>query len=115
MSQKITEKNLKRVLLNDGAFSQELFEYELEEHLGEYLLSKQADSDKYFFAVTEHTNDVAMILIDENDNIHINEAARGLLMKLWHKSYRQNIQGLIPRIAEQLDAGYLFAAGVKIK
>ena len=103
------------MLLNDRPFSRELFEYELGEHLGEYLLSKQADNDKYFFSVTEHTNEVAMVLIDEGDNVYINEAARDLLKKLWRNAYRKNIQGLIPRIAEQLDAGYLFAAGVKIK
>jgi hypothetical protein len=28
-------------------------------------------------------------------------------------AYRENIQTLLPHIAEQLDAGYLFAAGVK--
>jgi hypothetical protein len=113
MSRKTIEKNLKKALLADGAFAQALFEYELEEHVEEYLMSKRADGDKYFFAVTENTNHVAMLLIDESDNIHINEEARTLLKKLWRDAYRQNIQRLIPDIAEQLEAGYLFSAGVK--
>ena len=62
MRKKTIEKNLKRALLDDGAMARALFEYELEEHIQEYLLSKQEDGDKYFFAVTEHTNDVAMLL-----------------------------------------------------
>ena len=113
MRQKIIEGNLKKTLLDDGPFVWALFEYELEEHLEEYLLSKQADGDKFFFAITEHTNDVAMLLIDESDKVHTNEAARTLLKELWNAAYRENIQKLIPHIAEQLDAGYLFAAGVK--
>ena len=114
MSKKTIEKNLKKALLNDGPFAWALYEYELEEHLEESLLSKRADGDKYFFAITEHTNDVAMLLIDESDQVHINEAGRTLLEELWGEAYRGNIQKLIPRMAEQLDAGYLFAAGVKV-
>jgi hypothetical protein len=114
MSKETIEKNLKKALLNDGALARKLFEYELEEHIGDYLLSKWADGDKYFFAVTEHTNDVAVLLIDEHDNIHINEDARTLLKKLWGGAYGKNMEVLIPQIAEQLDEGYLFAAGVKV-
>jgi hypothetical protein len=113
MSRKTIAKNLKKALLDDGPFARALFEYELEEHLEEYRRSKRTDGVKYFFAVTEHTDDVAMLLIDEGDMIHINEAARTVSKELWRGAYRQNIQTLIPRIAEQLDAGYIFAAGVK--
>jgi len=87
----------------------------LEEHIEEYLQSKHEDGDRYFFAVTEHTNDVAMLLIDENDQVHVNEAARIVLQDLWQHAYRRNMRLLIPRMAQQLDAGYLFGAGVKIK
>jgi hypothetical protein len=34
-------------------------------HVDEYLLSKKEDKDEHFFAVTEHSNDVAMLLIDK--------------------------------------------------
>jgi hypothetical protein len=60
MCTKIIEQNLRRALLEDGPFAQALFEYELAEHIEEYRQSKQADGDQYFFAITEHTNDVAM-------------------------------------------------------
>lgn len=114
MRQKTIEKNLKKALLNDGPLVYALYEFELEEHVEEYLLSKQTDADKYFFAVTEHTNDVAMLLIDEDDKVYINEAARTRLKELWPgDAYRENFQKMIPHIAEQLDAGFLFAAGVK--
>ena len=114
MRKKIIAKNLRKALLEDGPLAQALFEYELAGHLAEYLQSKRADGDKYFFALTEHTNDVAMLLIDEDDTVHINEEARAMLKKLWRNAYRKNLQILIPDMAEELDAGYLYAAGVKV-
>lgn len=63
--------------------------------------------------MTEHTNDVAMLLIDEDDHIYINAEARTMLKELWRDAYRENIQIIIPRMAEQLKAGYLFTVGVK--
>ena len=48
MSKKTIEKNLRRSLLKEGIFAKALFEYELEEHIEEYLQSKQADGDEYF-------------------------------------------------------------------
>ena len=42
-------------------------------------LKKRADRDYFFFAITEHTNEVAMLLIDQVDNVHINEEARTLI------------------------------------
>jgi len=114
MRKKSIAKNLINASLNDGPLVKALFEYELEEHIEEYLLSKQEDGDKYFFAVTEHSNDVAMLLIDEDDNLHVNKDARALLKKLWRGAYRKNMQLLIPQMASVLDAGNLFSAGVKV-
>lgn len=114
MGKKIIESNLRKALLNNGPLARALFEYELEEHIEEYMLSKQEDGDEYLFAVTEHTNDVAMLLIDERNNVHVNEDARALLRRLWGNAYRKNLKVLIPQMAEELDAGYLFAAGVKV-
>jgi hypothetical protein len=75
--------------------------------------SKKYDGDKFFFAVTEHTNDVAMVLIDENDEVHVNADARSALKRLWESSYEYNIKALIPVMAEQLDMGFLSSFGVK--
>jgi hypothetical protein len=113
MSKKRIEKNLIKALLNDGKLAKELFDYELAEHVDEYLLSKKQDKDKYFFAVTEHTNDVAMLLIDENDIVYVNETAREQLKILWRDAYSENMKNLIPGMAQELDEGFLFSAGVK--
>ena len=114
MSKKTIAANLKRVLLDDAPFAMALFDYELREHIEEYLESKRADQDRYFFAVTEHTNDVAMLLIDEQDGIHINEEARAMLRALWRDAYAHNIELLIPKMAQDLQAGFLPTAGVQI-
>jgi hypothetical protein len=59
MSKKTIERNLKKALLDGDPHAQALFEYELEEHVDEYVKSKQEDGDEFFFAVTEHRGDVA--------------------------------------------------------
>ena len=114
MRKKTIANNLKRVLLEDAPFAVALFDYELREHIAEYRESKHADQDRYFFAITEHTNDVAMLLIDEQDAVHINEDARAMLRTLWRDAYVHNIERLIPKIVQDLQAGYLSAAGVKV-
>jgi hypothetical protein len=116
MSKKTIEKNLIKALLNDGEMAFALFQYELEEHVDEYLKSKQEDKDDYFFAVTEHTNDVAMLLIDGDNKVHVNEEARTLLKVFWPKSaYKHNMQILIPQMVDELSKGFLFTSGVKIQ
>ena len=106
MSKKVIEKNLVKVLLHDGEMAYALFEYELEEHVDEYLKSKKEDKDDYFFAVTEHTNHVAMLLIDKKNKVHINEKARAMLKKCWKGSvYGNNLKILITQMAEQLGRG----------
>ena len=115
MSKKTIAKNLIRTLLDDGTMEYALFEYELKEHIDEYLESKQEDGDDYFFAVTEHTNDVAILLIDKKNKVHVNEKARTLLKKYWNKSYEHNMKIMIPHMADELSKGFLSVNGVKIQ
>ena len=114
MSKITTEKHLVRALLNNGAMSKSLFEDELQDQIDEFLQSKQEDLDDYFVAITERDNQVAMLLIDEDDNVHINEEARTVLMTFWQKSvYHDNILMLIPQMVDELNEGYLFVTGIK--
>ncbi|MEK7728353.1 MAG: hypothetical protein AAB354_08045 [candidate division KSB1 bacterium] len=115
MRKKIIEKNLTKVLLEGGEFSQALFDFELEDRIEEYLQSKHEDGDKFLIAITEKNNDIAMLLIDENDKVHVNEEARALLMKLWRgEVYKKNLRLLIPDMASELEGGYLYFFGVKV-
>ncbi|MGC1378180.1 MAG: hypothetical protein WA821_18260 [Anaerolineales bacterium] len=114
MSKKTIEKNLKKALLENGPLAQALFEHDLEEHIAEFKLSRHEDKNVYFFVIAAHSNDIAMLLIDKDDHLHVNEDARALLKTLWQDHYRTNIQRLIPDMAGELEAGYLYTAGVKI-
>ena len=114
MSKMTTEKYLVRALLDDGAMSKSLFEEELQEEIDEFLKSKKEDQDDYFFAITERDNRVAMLLIDREDKVHVNEEARAVLKTYWQKSiYQDNMLMLIPQMVDELSEGYYFVSGVK--
>jgi len=114
MSNMTTEKYLVRALLDDGAMSKSLFEEELKDQLDDFLKSKKGDGDDFFFAITERDNQVAMLLIDGDDKVHVNEEARTVLKSFWQKSvYDDNILMLLPQMVEELNEGYYFVTGVK--
>ena len=116
MSKMTTEKHLVRALLDGGAMSKTLFEEELHGQIDEFLRSKQEDGDDYFFAITENDNQVAMLLIDRDDKVHVNEEARAMLKTFWQKStYEDNILVLIPQMVDELNEGYYFVTGVKVR
>jgi len=114
MSKMTTEKYLVRALLDDGAMSKALFEDELQDQIDEFLKSKREDQDDFFFAVTESDKQVAMLLIDRDDKVHVNEDARAVLKTFWQKSvYDDNILMLLPQMVDELSEGYYFVTGVK--
>jgi uncharacterized membrane protein YvbJ len=114
MSKLTTEKHLVRALLNNGAMSKSLFEEELQDQTDEFLKSKQEDGDDYFFAITERDKQVAMLLIDKDDNVHVNEEARAVLKTYWQKTvYEDNMLMLLPQMVDELNEGYYFVTGVK--
>ncbi len=114
MSKLTTEKYLVRALLDDGTMSKSLFEEELHDQIDEFMKSKKEDRDDYFFAITERDNQVAMLLIDGDDKVHVNEEARAVLKTFWQKSvYEHNMLTLIPQMVDELNEGYYFVTGVK--
>lgn len=116
MSKKTIEKSLITALLHDGEMSHSLFEYELEEHINEFLKSKQEDKDDYFYALTERNGKVAMLFIDGDDKVYINEDARARLKTFWKGAvYERNLKILIPQMADELSKGFLSVNGIKIQ
>jgi hypothetical protein len=114
MSKMTTEKYLVRALLDDGAMSKALFEEELQDQTDEFLKSKQEDGDDFFFAITERDNQVAMLLIDRDEKVHVNEEARAVLKAYWQKTvYDDNMLMLLPQMVDELNEGYYFVTGVK--
>lgn len=114
MSKMTTEKYLVRALLDDGAMSKSLFEEELQDQTDEFLRSKQEDGDDYFFVITERNKRVAMLLIDRDNMVHVNEEARAVLKTFWKGSvYKDNMLMLLPQMVDELNEGYYFVTGVK--
>jgi len=114
MSKMTTEKHLVRALLNDGAMSKALFEEELQDQMDEFLKSKQDDKEDFIFVITERDNQVAMLLIDKENKVHVNEEARAVLKTYWQKSvYEDNMLMLLPQMVDELNEGYYFVTGVK--
>jgi hypothetical protein len=113
MTAKNIEKLLEQTLLHDGAMQYRLYEYELEELVDELTSSLAADQDDYIFAVTENSGHVAMVLIENSGQVHINEQAREKLRALWPATYASNMRQLIPAFAKQLHVGELPINGVK--
>lgn len=116
MSKKTIEKSLTKALLNEGAMERALFEYQLEEHIEGFLKSKQEDNDDYFYALTEQNGKVAMLFIDSDDKVYINEEARARLKTFWKGPvYELNLRMLIPQMADELSKGFLSVNGVKMQ
>ncbi|MDM8555898.1 hypothetical protein QUF75_14290 [Desulfococcaceae bacterium HSG7] len=103
----MTIKNIKNLLeqalISDGEMRHELYEYELEDLLDELTVSLIEDKNEFIFAVTEHSGDVAMVLVEKSKKIYINESARNRLKKLWRAAYSHNMKRMIPDFAKQLN------------
>ena len=113
MSAKVIEKLLTEAMLEDGKMYQELYEYELEEQVEELRESLEEDDDDYLFVITENNGHVAMLLLENDGSLHINEAARGKLKEFWPEAYEKNMREMIPMFAQELADGELVINGVK--
>ena len=109
------ENELRKGLLMSGEMSEELFEYELEEHIDYWKKSLQKDKDEFLFVVTENNGHVAMLLITNKNELFINGKARCRLREFWaDKSvYEYNIELLLPVMVEDLESGSVSVNGVK--
>ena len=67
----------------------------------------------YIFSVAENSGHVAMVLIENSGQVHINEEAREKLKAFWPMAYESNMKKLIPLFAKQLNEGELPINGVK--
>lgn len=110
-------KNVKNILeealINNSEMREELYEYELEELLAELKASLAKDKNEFIFAITEHSGDIAMILIEKTEKVYINEPARKKLKTIWGSAYLENMKMLIPDISKQLNDNFIPTYGIK--
>ena len=114
MKKRKIANTLRKALLEDGKMERALYEYELEEHIDYWYEGLKSDRDQFVFAVTENSGDVAMVLIMPDKTIYVNEEAREKLAKFWIKAYENNINQLIPMMAENLANDIISVTGVKM-
>lgn len=114
MKKRKIANTLRKALLEDGKMERALYEYELEEHIDYWYEGLKSDRDQFVFAVTENSGDVAMVLIMPDKTIYVNEEAREKLAKFWIKAYENNINRLIPMMAENLANDIISVTGVKM-
>ncbi|MBS1775802.1 MAG: hypothetical protein JSS64_05920 [Bacteroidetes bacterium] len=107
------KNTLQKALLENGEMSMGLYEFDMQEHIDEWINDTQNDNDDYCFFITENRGDVAMVLISRENEIFINEKAREKLMKLWIKAYDHNIKLLLPTMTRNLSNGFFAITGVK--
>jgi len=112
MSRRI-EKLLRKALLKNGAMAYALYEHELAEHIDYWYEGLKKDRDEFVFAVTENTGDTAMVLLTKIKRIYVNEEAREYLLGLWGDVYRNNMNLLIPMMADELANDIIAVNGVK--
>jgi hypothetical protein len=113
MSYKIKKQTLTKALLQKGKMEFKLYQFELEELIGEFTQSLIDDRDEFMFAVTEHSGDVAMVLIESPKTVHINEEARDRLMVIFGKAYNGNVKNLIPHFVNELNNERIPVQGIK--
>ena len=114
MKQKKIANTLRKALLEDGKMERTLYEYELEEHIDYWYEGLKSDREQFVFAITENTGHVAMVLITPDKTIYVNEEAREKLSEFWIKAYKNNINRLIPMMAENLANNIISVTGVKM-
>ena len=114
LATKKIETLLKKALVQNGKLAQALYDYELVEHIDYWYDGLKRDHDKFVFAVTENSGDVAMVFITKDKTIYVNEEARAKLMSEWPNTYATNIKRLIPMMATQLANDILSVNGVKV-
>ena len=113
MKKRKIANTLRKALLEDGKMERALYEYELEEHIDYWYEGLKSDREQFVFAVTENSGHVAMVLITPDKTIYVNEEAREKLAKFWIKAYENNINQLIPMMAENLANDIISVTGVK--
>lgn len=107
------EALLRQTLVKGGPMGYSLYEYELEEHIDYWYQGLKADKEDFMFALTENSEDIAMVLITSEKTVYISEEAREKLSQFWLEAYTKNINRLIPMMATQLANGIIAVNGVK--
>ena len=92
-----------------------LYQEKLVEHIDEWYEGLKDDRENFVLVITERAGDVAMIMIDKDKNVYVNEEARDQLSKVWAKNYTKNTKFLLPGIADHINEYVFSITGITVK
>jgi len=91
-----------------------LYQEKLEEHIDEWYEELKSDREHFAFVVTEKDGDVAMLIMDQDKNIYVNEDARTKIAEIWGKNYTNNTNLLLPDMIDRIDEYGLAIDGIVV-
>lgn len=105
---------LENALLHNVMWSDELYNEVLTDFFEQIKESLHGDADDAIICLVAEEAQAAMMLVEVDNNVLRNEAARHRLKQLWKQSYEINITKVIPIFVEHLSQGMLGVAGIKV-
>jgi len=107
-------QKLREMFTNHTRFSGDLYREDMEDYLDEFVDDRKDSGDSILVAISEDKGLFSIILVDENDHIHINKHAVKALKKYWSWSYMKNIDRIIPVASQVLMGGDIYQISAKI-
>jgi hypothetical protein len=104
----------KALLKGENNMSLALYQDKMVKHLDEWYEGLKDDREDLLFVITEMAGEIAMVVIDKNRNIYVNEESKEYLSKIWTKNYTKNIKFLIPMMADHINEAVFSITGVSI-
>lgn len=115
MSIKPIKNKLESTLLSNEEMSSDLFNDNLINFKDEFIRSMNQDNEDVIFALDEHNNQIAMLLIEKNGNCYSNSEAKSKLKEYWKSNFENNLKKLIPYMAKQLKSGEIAVTGFTVQ
>lgn len=106
--------SLKNVLLHNTALSDEMYDEVLADFVELMKESLRQDADDALICVVAETDEAAMLLVEANNEVLRNDAARHRLKQIWKENYKANVLKVIPLFVDHLSQGMLGVAGIKV-
>jgi hypothetical protein len=106
--------SLKNALLHNTALSDEIYDEILADFVDQMKESLRQDADDALTCVVAETDEAAMLLVEANNKVLRNDAARRRLKQIWKENYEINVLKVIPLFVDHLSRGMLGVAGIKV-
>jgi hypothetical protein len=108
-------KALRIAMLQEGSMDTSLYQDILSGHVEEWYEELIAEQGDCVFVIAERDENIAMVMIDKDKNILMNESGRAQLTKIWMKNYVKNMKFLLPNLADRIDEYGFAITGITIQ